>query len=350
NMILKFFAILFLFLIFLTFSFSCKSTTKPEDDNKPDTTSHEFIWRIDTIGWRSTDLFDVSIINENNIWVSGYITEEGTDIIYSAAHWTGAAWKLERFRVDLPYKSFIDNATGIHAISDDDIWIASGSIFHWDGYLARISYLSDISLKHIWYNNDHDIYAVGNKGLILHYDGKSWHKLESGTTTYSNDVFGSVDPKTGKKTVLAVVSYEFTVRDTKVLSLHDDGTVVDTLTWDWGNDYRFLMGVWFEPGSPIYVAGSGIVVWRDSLWQVVEEMPRYSMYGIRGTSWNNIFAVGVYGMVGHYNGATWKTYPELSFDGILSKVDVEKDLMVTVGIVTTSLGNQGIIITGKRKK
>jgi len=46
-----------------------------EDQTKclMDTTSHNFIWEIDTLGIGGSYLNDVAIIDENNIWVVGNI-------------------------------------------------------------------------------------------------------------------------------------------------------------------------------------------------------------------------------------------------------------------------------------
>jgi len=52
-----------------------------------DTTSHNFIWEIDTLGIGGSYLNDVAIIDENNIWVVGNI--ETDTATYNAAHWDG---------------------------------------------------------------------------------------------------------------------------------------------------------------------------------------------------------------------------------------------------------------------
>ena len=60
-----------------------------EDQTKclMDTTSHNFIWEIDTLGIGGSYLNDVAIIDENNIWVVGNI--ETDTATYNAAHWDG---------------------------------------------------------------------------------------------------------------------------------------------------------------------------------------------------------------------------------------------------------------------
>ncbi len=342
------------FVFFLSFFsvfllISCKKSIEPYlKTDVPDTTSHDFIWRIDTIGWRNTELFDVSIINEHDIWVSGYITKKNSDIVYSAAHWTGTNWKLVRFKTDLPYTSYIYNATGIWSISDDDIWLASGSIFHWDGNLAKLSwYVTKVS-KHIWYNNSYDIWATGKDGLILHYDGHEWKILDSETSTPVIDIWGHINSKNKKRLVLATISCDWwnTEGDYRIVSLHNN-YLVDTLQWKWPKE-RPLMSIWWDDNSPIYVVGGGIAFF-DTTWHTVNNIPNYGLYKIRGSAWNNIFAVGSYGTILHYNGVNWHYYNELIFDGAIKSVAVKDEYVVAVGYIG-SFRPYGIILVGKMRR
>ena len=66
-----------------------------------DTTSHNFTfqsWTFGTIG--SSVLYDVAIINENNIWAVGEImiadTSQNGYTTYNAVHWDGNDWELLR--------------------------------------------------------------------------------------------------------------------------------------------------------------------------------------------------------------------------------------------------------------
>lgn len=65
-----------------------------------DTTSHNFVWEIDTLGSYGSYLMDVVIIDENDVWAVGQIksgydtTISGNDtfytpIKYNAVHWDG---------------------------------------------------------------------------------------------------------------------------------------------------------------------------------------------------------------------------------------------------------------------
>jgi len=43
----------------------------------------------------------------------------------------------------------------------------------------------------VWGTSPSDVYAVGDGGTILHYDGNSWSTMTSGTTVVLNGVWGT---------------------------------------------------------------------------------------------------------------------------------------------------------------
>ena len=46
-------------------------------------------------------------------------------------------------------------------------------------------------LSAIWGSSPSDIYAVGTRGVIIHYDGSSWNEMDSGTENDLLAVWGS---------------------------------------------------------------------------------------------------------------------------------------------------------------
>ncbi len=54
----------------------------------------------------------------------------------------------------------------------------------------------------IWGTGPKDVFAVGEKGLVLHYDGKSWSKMKQVSHETLLDVWGI-----GPKNVYAVGMY-----------------------------------------------------------------------------------------------------------------------------------------------
>jgi len=59
---------------------------------------------------------------------------------------------------------------------------------------SRISLIGGVdngqSINKLWGTSSYNLYGVGDKGMIAHYNGSSWQKMESGTTVDLNDIFG----------------------------------------------------------------------------------------------------------------------------------------------------------------
>jgi hypothetical protein len=47
------------------------------------------------------------------------------------------------------------------------------------------------TLNALWGNSANDVWAVGEPGVILHWDGRAWSKMTSGTTLPLFDVWSS---------------------------------------------------------------------------------------------------------------------------------------------------------------
>jgi hypothetical protein len=63
------------------------------------------VWEIDTLGSPdgSNWLYDVAIIDENNVWVVGEIEDDSGK--FNAAHWNGGEWELIRIAPP-PFRCF----------------------------------------------------------------------------------------------------------------------------------------------------------------------------------------------------------------------------------------------------
>ncbi|MBK7500057.1 MAG: hypothetical protein IPI19_13445 [Ignavibacteriales bacterium] len=67
-----------------------------------DTTSHNFTWQTFEFGQHSSStLYDVAIIDENNIWAVGEIYMNDSlgnpdPTFYNVVHWDGQSWELKR--------------------------------------------------------------------------------------------------------------------------------------------------------------------------------------------------------------------------------------------------------------
>jgi hypothetical protein len=185
-----------------------------------DTTSHNFVWETFTFGEHSSSvLYDVAIIDENNIWAVGeiYLNDSTGQIdpyVYNAAHWDGSTWEIIRVSTNFRGNLIIVPLEGITTFSSSDIWLVGSLPIYGDGknwkmFDLRTEIDQNLSLSRSWGSSSEDIYFVGRKGNIVHYNGSNWSKIESNTELNIQDIHGSFNSSTGKCEIIAVASEPF---------------------------------------------------------------------------------------------------------------------------------------------
>ena len=146
----------------------------------------------------------------------------------------------------------------------------------------------------VWGASSSDIYAVGDDGTILQFDGTGWSAMVSGTSEDLHAVWG-----TSPSDIYAVGEVDGI--------LHYDGTAWSQVASAGEN----LLGVWGASPSDVYAVGSfGTIVHFDGTsWTLVLRVPEivggFGLTGVWGTSSSNIYAVGDAGTVLHYDGIGW---------------------------------------------
>ena len=146
-------------------------------------------------------------------------------------------------------------------------------------------------LRGVWGSSPTDVFAVGMKGTIIHYDGTTWEQMDSGTDAQLNDVWG-----TSANDVYAC-GYSNTI-------LHYDGSswnemdVVDT--------FYGYNAIWASASNDVYAVGDGIFHYDGTNWSdVTPEGSTPLLLGIWGFSSDNVFAVGDGGTILHFDGSDW---------------------------------------------
>lgn len=116
-------------------------------------------------------------------------------------------------------------------------------------------------LNGIWGYTHEDVWAVGSKGNILHFDGAGWTKIPSPTQEDLFDIDGREDATDGDKDIYAVGA--------SGTIIHWDGTVwmlesnapptyppiLDPRDLSGGTVHSTLMGVWHGGNNGIFVVG-----------------------------------------------------------------------------------------------
>lgn len=319
-----------------------------------DTTSHNVTWETTMLGDGSSPvLYDVVILNDTLAYAVGeiYIRDSLGNIdphAYNMVKWNGTSWQLMRIqfyticgqssRTSYP-------ARAVFAFSETDMWIAMGGsqVARWNGtaQIATQCLPVSFSIRKLWGEHSNSLYAVGTLGTIMHYADGAWQQIASGTTVNINDIWGANTTSNGEPLILAAASNRYSAGELKLLQLN--GTApADTLEWSL---QRRPLTVWFDSPNKIYVGGSGLFVGQPGRWKELTNLPNYAPARIRGTRKNNVWVVGSFGLCGHFNGLTWKSYPEVGLNGEYESVAVTETSIIAVGYAD----NRAVIVRGVLK-
>jgi len=346
-----------MFLLFATLS--CHSPTAPNGNNLSDTTSSNFTWQMFTFGGNagSSSFHDVAIIDENNIWAVGEVYLDSADgnpdpFPYNVARWDGSKWELQKVPYYYQGQAFYSPIFSIYTFDSNDIWFEGG--IHWDGKQFQTLPLNIDFPSHVnrmWGTSSSDLYIIGNGGLIAHRGTNgNWQKLASGTGLPLLDIYGS-SSLFGLYQILVVGSNNYPPGN-GIFSIQRNTVTEVSSDFDFpGNTIPpESFGVWFVPGWQYYVVGDGIYEKQslsDSTWKNAGlDITRYATTGIRGNGLNDVFVVGAFGEVLHYNGKRWTSYiNETGLDnGSYSGLAVKGNLVVATG----ANNPQAVILIGRR--
>jgi hypothetical protein len=308
-----------------------------------DTTSHNFTWQMFTFGDKLSSKFqDVAIIDDNQIWVGGEIYTNdvytfdslGNEIEpYNVLYWDGYKWVLKRIEFYIeatPPDYFPFPVKAIFAFSMDDIWFArGGNLVHWNGNKFvndyRMNKLLTGGIDNIWGVNSNDLYISGSKGMIMHYNGKDWCPIESGTNLNLDDMWGV--ETNNEKYILCPAYSLFQSFDKKLLSVKNN--TVQEEKWPFDDEAPYT--TWFNDKNNIFIAGGEVFVRnRIGMWKELNGLPPKFIHKIRGTDINNIYIAGAYGLFAHYNGRSWKYIMDYSI-AYYNSLAVKNDVVIAVG-------------------
>lgn len=308
-----------------------------------DSTSHDIAWSKQILD-ASGSLQAVWIFNDTNaIAVGEFFLHDSLGqwdpMRYNAAFWNGVDWIPKR--ISAPYRGNLVTVPldGIFGFSLSDIWlVGEGAPIHGDGTSWTLYQLWDMgtllstdgSVLSLWGSGATDMYFVGTKGCVVHYTG-NWQKLTSGTTLDIMDIWGGTDPNTEIPVMLAAATGASPADGSKILTIEGSTiTLQPTSSLSWS-----LSSVWFDYGRRTYVVGGGIwYIDPGESWQGgTLDLTTYYSIRVRGTAANDVFVIGAYGDILHYNGSTWINYHSQTglVNGAYGGICVRKNLVIVVG-------------------
>jgi hypothetical protein len=262
--------------------------------------------------------------------------------------WDGQTWSLKRLFYN--GTNIIAAVRGIWVAGPNDIWLAAGSVFHWDGVSSQaqlsFSRLSlpdpNATIEKLWGSPEVGLFGVGNAGTIVHRDASgTWRRVETGTGLPIRDVFGARDARTGRHEVLCVSADPNIPGRSQVLAI-ENMTVREVATdplWEpWG--------IWFVPGRWYVHAGDGLWETRfpRGTWVRNSVVPAWFKESVRGQGLNDAAVCGAFWLLATWNGVRWQTHFQRTTSAALGGVALKGDLLVAVGFI----GNNAVVIQGRR--
>ena len=318
-----------------------------------DTTSHNVVWEVDTLGINGSYLNDVWVVDENNIWVVGRIVKPDPDSsfngtgkeYFNVAHWDGNEWELIRAIHSTPLNS-------IYYFSDNDIWVCSGVTLHWNGEEWEMFHLWDMGVlglneggvTQVWGTSSSNIYFVGIKGTIVHYDGNSFEKMESGTDVDLTDIWGISGSKiwvAGRDNNGSVIlNYD----GNEWRTFYEKDMSLDSYTLPQQEILLSISSIWTnsQMDSIIAVGAWGVFTvnklnsnanWSyKRRWDNLFDNTGYPLK-TRGRSENDIFVCGKRGHILHFNGKSWIRFDKFYEPGgfWITGIDFSENIAYFVG-------------------
>jgi enterochelin esterase-like enzyme len=186
------------------------------------------------------------------------------------------------------------NLNSVWASSESDVFAVGelGTIVHYDGSVW--SPMESRTVKNftgVWGSSSNDVFATGTGGAILHYDGAAWSKMDSGFPFWIAGVWGSSG------------SDVFAAGEGGMI-LHYDGAAWSPV---FSGVFDTLTSVWGSSGSDVFVVGAEgrILHYDGQTWLPQESGTSEQLWNVWGSSNQDVFAVGEFGTILHYDGQTW---------------------------------------------
>jgi hypothetical protein len=242
----------------------------------------------DASGWHEVDPgVSVQLLNwvhgtsRKDVFVGGY---EGAIL-----HFDGSTWRLQ----DTPTT---EPVWGLWAVAPDDVWAVGGDnnstnppfVLHYDGNAWSAVTLPTLvrpgvhALFKVWGSSADDVYAVGQNGVVLHWDGSEFTELFVGV---SHDLIGIWG--TGPDDVLIVGGRS------NAEIVHWDG-----MQWTKAPASALpgLNGVWMRSPSVAHavgVAGTSVLIDPTTLATTPESVPTsLELHGVFGDAQGQLIALG----------------------------------------------------------
>ncbi|MBU1098754.1 MAG: hypothetical protein KKB34_19955 [Bacteroidetes bacterium] len=304
-------------------------------------TSHDYEWQEIVLGEFQSVLYDVWGTDENNVYAVGTVILN--DTAYGIIKWNGIEW--------LPEKK-IGGINAIYGFAENDIWAVGASVYNYDGISwnrvdgktvnNRSVPLDSVlfnngSYTSLWGTSSNDLYFGNLGGKIIHWDGIKASVFRENPNSYISDINGTGSGKmwiVGRGNSPFVSNYSHSGWN----QIQEDQII--------GN---YNKSVYPFSNTDLVIGGNSLISFINNNWNYENVQMHGSIFKLRGTGSNNIFGVGAYNSIYHFNGVDWINYDNLVTPegGILYGLHVEEKTVFIVGVNSDHITAK--IIIGKKR-
>jgi hypothetical protein len=157
------------------------------------------------------------------------------------------------------------------------------------GTTAQPASITTKNLRTVWGTGPNDVWAAGDKGTVLHFDGHAWTRMPSGTEQDLTSITGT------SPTNVYITAQQGAV-------LHWDGKdwhqVLGETLLD-GGQTTTLFHVWSTGPSDVWAVGIGtgddggyLRRWNGTIWETQYIPGSSSLWGVGGTGPTDVWMVG----------------------------------------------------------
>jgi len=225
---------------------------------------------------------------------------------------------------------------GVWCADANHVWATgdSGTILMWNGFnwvqqtsgvTGFLEGLSGLDANHVW--------ATGDSGTILFYDGKSWSPQASGAPGFLSGV-NALD-----------ATHVWTVGDAGAIRFFD-GNSWATQASGTGNQ---LFGVSAVDASNVWAVGNGgtVLHFNGTSWSTVPIGTASDLFSVSALDANHVWVVGRNGTVGFFNGTTWSLPGSGTADSLLRVSALDPQHVWAAGINGTIRFFDGVTWSGQ---
>jgi hypothetical protein len=246
------------------------------------------IWHFDGARWKTVPelewhgTLDVYGFGADDVWAVG---PAGRILRYD-----GKAWSGERYDGEGVFAEPLgiwDNPPrnhylwGVWGPAPNDVFVAgdSGTVLHWDGATwSRMNTGTREGLRRVWGTSGSNVYVSGIGGVLLHYDGSAWSRVVVPTTETLERIWGSSPTNVY-------------VGGARATLLHFDGSGWRRVELPVDPSYT-VHAVWGTSASNVFVAGSGgfVLRWDGAHWLREDSGRPEQILGLWGPTDTDVFA------------------------------------------------------------